>query len=159
VTDPKNSQDRGSIPPIVDCLFDEIRPKTVLDLASRIPMAQPSVAAATTCFESSVSICDLWRPILSENTIWIISLGAVGHLSDEERPTLAARTCASARDVILELFTQHGFFLDIDYDAPHSLLRSQCASAQAIRGRPLVCPAHSIVLKRKRSTFVASSHL
>ena len=125
--DPNNSQDTGLSAPIVDRLLDEIRPKTVLDLASRLPVAQALRSRGVDVLRVEGLDLRSLEPDFDRKYDLIISLGAVDHLSDEERATLAARTCASARDVILsveasrsrwvELFTQHGFFLDIDYDA------------------------------------------
>ena len=121
------SPDTRSITQIVDRLLHEIDPKTVLDLVSRTPLAQAFRSRGVDALR--VDHLDLISSALDIDRRYdlIISLGALDHLSDEERTTLVARTCARAPDVILsvdagrsrwmELFATHGFFLDVDYDA------------------------------------------
>jgi GT2 family glycosyltransferase len=121
------SPDTRSITQVVDRLLHEIGPKTVLDLVSRTPVAQTFRSRGVDALR--VDHLDLISSALDIDRRYdlIISLGALDHLSDEERTMLAARTCARASDVILsvdtcrsrwvELFATHGFFLDVDYDA------------------------------------------
>jgi GT2 family glycosyltransferase len=121
------SPDTRSITQVVDRLLHEIGPKTVLDLVSRTPLAQTFRSRGVDALR--VDHLDLISSALDIDRRYdlIISLGALDHLSDEERTVLAARTCARASDVILsvdtcrsrwvELFAKHGFFLDVDYDA------------------------------------------
>jgi|GEM_PF-1135866 GT2 family glycosyltransferase len=109
---------------VIDRLLEEISPKRVLDLASRVPLAEALRSRGVDALRLDVASP---TPDLDRRYDLVVSLGALDNLDEGARAALAARICAAAPDVILavdnfrsrwvELLATNGLFLDVDYDA------------------------------------------
>jgi len=81
---------------VIDRLLEEISPKRVLDLASRVPLAEALRSRGVDALRLDVASP---TPDLDRRYDLVVSLGALDNLDEGARAALAARICAAAPDV------------------------------------------------------------